>query len=1295
MSIQENMPQNTDFLDIPLWFQAHPKNSKEKITQWQDPYGYIYRLNDDNPSNTDVLVLLYLLFNLKNKNWPQELEFSRYRILKDCKFRTNSHWYERIEKTLEKWASVNVTHKNILLDETEYRTLDFHIIDSWTQEKNSKRLKIHFSPYWLKHIKNSNFFQKTTFQEINVLRSSLALGLYSNILQNFQHSDVWEVDSKELFKKVPLKSHYPADIIPQVISTVNRIISKTSLKIRLEITRPKRGIAIFTFKKVENATIEELLLFNNQQHPSSAKKNEQKSPPQQEKNDSSPQMTQSPSHPENPSIKQTITQNNKTTPHIDIKKNNIAPEKKETQKNNKTTPHTEPPTPKKEVDTQNISSKQLPQKTLSNTPTPNNTSQPSDEEKISPKKQLPPQPKKQSQRKIQQPQKQSTELTKAPQPKKQSQRKIQRHFKEILQPLNSPIPLKYALRKANPQKIHFDYYDILYKKDFIVNDRILRGNHNIELLYDNRDFAKIPNLSQQALAEQLIIPNTFSSIKHFFLSKPPYSADLIFFNQLFHYRQSPFTHQFIRDLNNVSPFWMKHFSPELAKFRNIIHRLFPAKTSVKFHEGQIEIESLKSLIPGVSHIKYPYLTVPVQFILGELPAYLKRENALKCSIYTSQLPPNFLDYCQVVLFWGRPPSYYFNPIDYFQNLLEADIGFWARSQKDFPQILDFINMLTLKEQPSSPLYFHIYEKEREIFKLNVQVDRYRALIAQLEKGSILPNGLTKKQILDDLAKIKLQQKILYHEYKKLRHQLLKTGESIKTIQQHSPLISYHTIILKIPQRSKQLTCLIMLYPSPRLNLAKRIHFSYTQFSSQLPLIDIKYSLKKNNNICYSYEDERTPTYTKPLFNPSTFPSEEKLLRTLFKVHKMTSYLKREAFLRKIKFPRVRKYFQDEPSPTPQNEPSPTPQNEQFQEIEEETPPSSEHSFPQAEEQPSVQASQNPQMRRKKSIREAKELEELVEDMKRKEQEKLMKDKKTSQQAVPAQATIVSSQVSSSQQPAKSPREQESPSTSWPSLKNEEESTPTDLSSEQEKERRKNWTPEMKALEALVDEMKRKEREKNLTKEEKQKLRWQRFKEESIRKAKERDEARKREEEERKRRLKQEQREYEELTKNIWFQAGQRYTPETYQSTRKTYNLKTIANILPKVLEEIVEKVEENNSQLPKKSLEALQEEIKHSRKIAFDEDLKKLIHFLKPEHRLGYFIKDLGELLLRYGYERVYRNIQYLYFEHPEDFLSMLPLSVKDNWAEEWLIANNFKKKYWNNPYPKKNTKNKKKKKEN
>ncbi len=260
----KQIKQDINMLEYPIWMQDEKlpsKISEDKGFIWRDREGYIYRCGYKVPTKLDVIYLMYLLYRSQQEGWQEEIELSRYEILKSCGYSScRPADYERLEDSLERWKMVGIKFQGTFYDGKKYIALSFGVIDTWKIDEKTKRLRIRFNREWLSRIKNSSYFKYLNFDQIRALRSPLAMRLYEILVKSFQNREEWTIEAKKLAQKIPMKEKAAAHIIPKIKAAINRINTNTTLKIALIIERPKRGQAIFTFKRLKEASLSEPLI---------------------------------------------------------------------------------------------------------------------------------------------------------------------------------------------------------------------------------------------------------------------------------------------------------------------------------------------------------------------------------------------------------------------------------------------------------------------------------------------------------------------------------------------------------------------------------------------------------------------------------------------------------------------------------------------------------------------------------------------------------------------------------------------------------------------------------------------------------------------------------------------------------------------------------------------------------------------------------------------------------------------------------------------------------------------------
>ncbi len=247
---RENVKQNINFLEYPLWFQDEiaATNAEEGMI-WKDREGFIYRAGYKPPVKTDAIFLLYLLMQSQRNGYNQELTLTRYQILNDCGLDDSAKSYSRLEDSLKRWKMIGIEFVGTFYDGESYSTINFGIIDSWSVHEKTKELKVVFSPSFIKMMLGKGFFKYINFTEFKRLRSPLATRLYEILCKSFHGRDTWEISAAKMAEKIPMKERYSAHIVPKIKTAINRINKCSDTKFLLETRTKDRGQTILCFKK--------------------------------------------------------------------------------------------------------------------------------------------------------------------------------------------------------------------------------------------------------------------------------------------------------------------------------------------------------------------------------------------------------------------------------------------------------------------------------------------------------------------------------------------------------------------------------------------------------------------------------------------------------------------------------------------------------------------------------------------------------------------------------------------------------------------------------------------------------------------------------------------------------------------------------------------------------------------------------------------------------------------------------------------------------------------------------------
>lgn len=254
---KEMIKQDINLLEYPLWFQDECEAEKsESGFTWRQSKGndpdaknFLIKTSFKPPVKTDLIFLLYLLMESQNQSWKDEIHLTRYQVIKGCGLTKSARWYDRLEESLERWKQVNIEFNNAFYNGQEYETLHFGVVDSWGIHKETKELRVRFSPEYLSMVKETTFYRYLNFNQVKALRSPLATRLYQLLVKTFKNRDTWEIDSVLLAEKIPMKQKFPAHIVLKIKPAINRINKHTDLKITVEERRKARGEIVLVFTK--------------------------------------------------------------------------------------------------------------------------------------------------------------------------------------------------------------------------------------------------------------------------------------------------------------------------------------------------------------------------------------------------------------------------------------------------------------------------------------------------------------------------------------------------------------------------------------------------------------------------------------------------------------------------------------------------------------------------------------------------------------------------------------------------------------------------------------------------------------------------------------------------------------------------------------------------------------------------------------------------------------------------------------------------------------------------------------
>lgn len=255
MSTEALVKQDINFLEYPLWFQdGHATEVGENGYLWEDREGFIYRAGYKPPIKTDAIFLMYLMLRCQSEGWASSITLTRFEILKACGMGTSKQNYDRLADSLARWKMVGIEFEGTYYTGSDYITVNFGIVDAWELNHTTKELTVHFSPFWIKHVRSSTYFKLLDFEQIKAFTSPLASRLYELLIKTFQGRSVWKIDAKKLAVKMTMPETSAGHIVRRIKSAVKQINARAELQLKLEVDKPRRGKAILTFRRVSEAS---------------------------------------------------------------------------------------------------------------------------------------------------------------------------------------------------------------------------------------------------------------------------------------------------------------------------------------------------------------------------------------------------------------------------------------------------------------------------------------------------------------------------------------------------------------------------------------------------------------------------------------------------------------------------------------------------------------------------------------------------------------------------------------------------------------------------------------------------------------------------------------------------------------------------------------------------------------------------------------------------------------------------------------------------------------------------------
>ena len=238
MEENEEVRQNINFLDKPLWFQGLKQKATPQHFVWTDIDGYKFETYYKLPDKTDILFLLYLLYCSQQQDYSEDIILSKYSILKKCGFPPNTkYYYNRLDESLKRWSNVQISFSGTFYSEGHiYSSISFGIISGVGKREDGK-LHVKFNKAWLEKIKNSNYSRHINFSHYKLLKRASSRRLFEILCKNFIGRDTWGIKLVNLGKKLTLSSrngkYYASDVkksIHPAIADINKLATIKNAK---------------------------------------------------------------------------------------------------------------------------------------------------------------------------------------------------------------------------------------------------------------------------------------------------------------------------------------------------------------------------------------------------------------------------------------------------------------------------------------------------------------------------------------------------------------------------------------------------------------------------------------------------------------------------------------------------------------------------------------------------------------------------------------------------------------------------------------------------------------------------------------------------------------------------------------------------------------------------------------------------------------------------------------------------------------------------------------------------------
>lgn len=254
----ELVKQDINLMENPLW--ALSENPSKEIKINNERGEYVLRSGYKVPERVDMNFLLYLLMVSQKKGYIKTIELTRYDVLKSCGMGARDRDYARLEDSLQRWKLTGISFRGNFYDNKEYLVKSFNILNGFSIDKKTKKLKVKLNEDFLLMIKNSNFCKYIKFDEYKKLRKPISSRLYELLLKTFKDRQEWEIEAFKLAEKLTIQARgnrklYASDLKVMLIPAINEINKKTELEITMDTRKNQQDQTIFKFKILKELQI--------------------------------------------------------------------------------------------------------------------------------------------------------------------------------------------------------------------------------------------------------------------------------------------------------------------------------------------------------------------------------------------------------------------------------------------------------------------------------------------------------------------------------------------------------------------------------------------------------------------------------------------------------------------------------------------------------------------------------------------------------------------------------------------------------------------------------------------------------------------------------------------------------------------------------------------------------------------------------------------------------------------------------------------------------------------------------